>query len=59
MSFFMLKIMKGKIMIMNNAEDFAHTINDLWSKWDEGEITREQFNKQIKISIDKFLKLED
>jgi len=43
-------------MIMNNEEDFAFTINDLWKQWDEGEITKQEFNEQISLAIEEFNK---
>ena len=41
---------------MNNEEDFAYIINNLWKKWDEGEITKHEFNKQISLAIKHFNK---
>ena len=47
------------MMNMNNEEDFAFDIGKLWEKYDEGEITKEEFNKQIKISIKRFQQGEE
>ena len=46
-------------MNMNNEEDFAFDIGKLWEKYDEGEITKEEFNKQIKRSIKRFQQGEE
>ena len=36
---------------MNNDEDFASDVGKLWEEYDEGEITKIDFNTQIKIRI--------
>ncbi len=42
-------------MIMNNDEDFASDVGKLWEEYDEGEITKIDFNTQIKIRILNYL----
>lgn len=42
-------------MIMNIEEDFASEVGRLWGQWDEGEITRKQFNSSLRKLISEFL----